>query len=32
MAGARIVCASDRFDDSGLFGALIPDEYKGRAK
>ena len=30
MAGARIVCASDRFDDSGLFGAMIPDEYKGR--
>lgn len=29
MAGARIVCASDRFDDSGLFGAMIPDEYKG---
>jgi len=30
MAGARIVCVSDRFDDSGLFGALIPDEFKGR--
>ena len=30
MAGARIVCGSDRFDDSGLFGALIPKEYKGR--
>lgn len=29
MAGARIVCGSDRFDDSGLFGALIPNEYKG---
>lgn len=29
MCGARIICASDRFDDSGLFGALIPDEYKG---
>jgi acetyltransferase-like isoleucine patch superfamily enzyme len=29
MAGARIVCASDRFDDSGLFGALIPAEFKG---
>jgi acetyltransferase-like isoleucine patch superfamily enzyme len=29
MAGARIVCASDRFDDSGLFGAMIPNEYKG---
>jgi acetyltransferase-like isoleucine patch superfamily enzyme len=30
MAGARIVCGSDRFDESGLFGAMIPDEYKGR--
>lgn len=30
MAGARIVCGSDRFDDSGLFGALIPEKYKGR--
>ena len=30
MAGARIICGSDRFDDSGLFGALIPKEYKGR--
>lgn len=29
MAGARIVCASDRFDDTGLFGALIPAELKG---
>ena len=29
MAGARIVCGSDRFDDSGLFGAMIPKEYKG---
>lgn len=29
MAGARIVCGSDRFDDSGLFGALIPKELKG---
>ena len=29
MAGARIVCSSDRFDDSGLFGAMIPDELKG---
>ena len=25
MAGARIICGSDRFDDSGLFGAMIPD-------
>jgi acetyltransferase-like isoleucine patch superfamily enzyme len=30
MAGARIVCGSDRFDDSGLFGAMIPEELKGR--
>ena len=30
MAGARIVCGSDRFDDSGLFGAMIPNELKGR--
>lgn len=29
MAGARIICASDRFDDSGLFGAMIPKKYKG---
>jgi dTDP-4-amino-4,6-dideoxy-D-glucose acyltransferase len=30
MAGARIICGSDRFDDSGLFGSMIPDEYKGK--
>lgn len=30
MAGARIICASDRFDDSGIAGALIPDKYRGR--
>jgi acetyltransferase-like isoleucine patch superfamily enzyme len=30
MAGARIICSSDRFDDSGLFGALIPKELKGK--
>jgi acetyltransferase-like isoleucine patch superfamily enzyme len=30
MAGARIVCGSDRFDDSGLFGAMIPKEFKGK--
>lgn len=30
MAGARIICGSDRFDDSGLFGALIPEGLKGR--
>lgn len=29
MAGARIICGSDRFDDSGLFGAMIPIELKG---
>lgn len=29
MAGARIICGSDRFDDSGLFGAMIPKELKG---
>lgn len=30
MAGARIICGSDRFDNSGLFGAMIPEIYKGR--
>lgn len=30
MAGARIMCGSDRFDDSGLFGAMIPEHLKGR--
>lgn len=30
MAGARIICGSDRFDGSGLFGALIPNELKGK--
>ena len=29
MAGARIICGSDRFDDTGLFGAMIPNEFKG---
>lgn len=29
MAGARIICGSDRFDDSGLFGSMIPKEFKG---
>lgn len=29
MSGARIICGSDRFDGSGLFGAMIPDEFKG---
>jgi dTDP-4-amino-4,6-dideoxy-D-glucose acyltransferase len=29
MAGARIICGSDRFDGSGLFGAMIPQELKG---
>ncbi len=30
MAGARLICGSDRFDDSGLFGALIPEKLKGK--
>ena len=30
MAGARIICGSDRFDDSGLFGAMIPKLLKGK--
>lgn len=30
MAGARIICGSDRFDDSGLFGAMIPKKFKGK--
>jgi acetyltransferase-like isoleucine patch superfamily enzyme len=30
MAGARIICSSDRFDDSGLFGAMIPENLGGR--
>lgn len=30
MAGVRIICVSDRFDDSGLFGALIPKELRGK--
>lgn len=29
MCGSRIICGSDRFDDSGLFGAMIPKELKG---
>jgi acetyltransferase-like isoleucine patch superfamily enzyme len=29
MAGARVVCGSDRFDGTGLFGAMIPKEFKG---
>lgn len=29
MSGARVICGSDRFDDSGLFGAMIPEELKG---
>ena len=29
MAGSRIICGSDRFDNSGLFGTLIPEELKG---
>jgi acetyltransferase-like isoleucine patch superfamily enzyme len=30
MAGTRIICGSDRFDGSGLFGAMIPTELKGK--
>ena len=30
MCGARIICGSDRFDDSGLFGSMIPKELKGK--
>ena len=30
MAGARLICGSDRFDDSGLFGAMIPNHLKGK--
>lgn len=30
MSGARIICGSDRFDGSGLFGAMIPKELKGK--
>lgn len=30
MAGARIICGSDRFDESGLFGTLIPTHLKGK--
>lgn len=30
MAGARIICGSDRFDDSGLFGSMIPKNLKGK--
>jgi acetyltransferase-like isoleucine patch superfamily enzyme len=29
MAGARLIAGSDRFDGSGLFGAMIPKELKG---
>ena len=30
MAGSRIICGSDRFDSSGLFGAMIPEHLKGK--
>jgi acetyltransferase-like isoleucine patch superfamily enzyme len=30
MAGSRIICGSDRFDESGLFGTLIPEKQKGK--
>jgi len=29
MAGARLICTSDRFNHSGLFGSMIPKEFKG---
>ena len=29
MAGSRIVCGSNKFDGSGLHGALIPEELRG---
>lgn len=29
MAGARIITVSDRFDNSGLFGSMIPEQYHG---
>ena len=29
MAGSRIICKSDNFDDSGLHGTLIPKELLG---
>lgn len=29
MAGSRIVCSSDRFDESGLFGSMIPVDLRG---
>jgi acetyltransferase-like isoleucine patch superfamily enzyme len=29
MAGARIICSSDRFDNSGLFGSMIPEHLRG---
>lgn len=32
MTGAKIICASDRFDGSGLTGSLIPDDLKGEVK
>jgi acetyltransferase-like isoleucine patch superfamily enzyme len=29
MAGSRIICCSDRFDESGLFGSMIPEHLRG---
>lgn len=29
-AGSRIITVSDRFDDSGLFGSMIPEKYHGK--
>lgn len=30
MSGARIICGSDRFDETGLFGSMIPEKFKGK--
>ena len=29
MAGVRLICGSNKFDSSGLHGALIPEEFRG---
>jgi acetyltransferase-like isoleucine patch superfamily enzyme len=31
MAGARIICSSDRFSGLGLPGAMIPERFKGES-
>jgi acetyltransferase-like isoleucine patch superfamily enzyme len=30
MAGARIICSTDRFDGRGIAGILVPKELRGR--